>query len=227
MGMRKGSARALPYGASMVALALGQTAPAASPAPGMTQTEDQVLESVLIEGNRPIRDQKVVLEWMERLADKFRVTGTVTLHREEGDRTLDMSGQADCVAMRLQFAPAVHCDLLMSRSDFGEQLPGPEDASIRAPSVIMFGYAFEDFGIRHQLVQSGGNAEAGTGFLISPNLMLSRAPCLNTPAPCERILRITARPDLTDVKMEIEFESAGRKVLTQTLLMHRDPRGND
>lgn len=206
----------------MLMFVFAHTTPAAEPVAGPTEPEEEVLEDVLVEGQRPISDRLIVLEWIERLAGTYRIAGSVTLHRDGGERTAATAGRAVCVVLRMQFAPAVHCELAMSRPEFGEELLGIEDASVRAPAVLVLGYAFENFHIRHLLVENGGKAEGGTGPLISPDVMFSRAACLNAPAPCERVLRVTARADLTEVRMEIGFETGDRRVLTQTLTLYRE-----
>jgi hypothetical protein len=67
-----------------------------------------------------------------------------------------------------------------------------------------------------------GNAEWGAGVLTG-DTFVSREPCVGIPGVCQKITRITAKPDSDEIHMVTDVEVDSRRVLRQSFLLHRDP----
>jgi hypothetical protein len=70
------------------------------------------------------------------------------------------------------------------------------------------------------LVDSKGMAEPALGLVIG-DTMVSREPCANRSANCQRVTRITAEPDLKFIDMHMDIEVDYRRVLAYRFLLRR------
>lgn len=204
--------------------------PAAAGRPGSTTNSTQedygeeVLEEVFVEGYTPVRDQDILHRWLARLVGRFAVSGTVHSPQLYNGSTVQANGSADCIGIEGTVAPAVHCELDLRWPTRDAEKPDLSGHPPFGSAVVVFGYSV-DRGpiIRHLLVDSEGKAEGASGVLISPDTLVSRAKCLSASDACERIVRITAAPDLRQVKMEIAIAIEQRTIQSLTLIMLRQP----
>lgn len=201
--------------------------PAQTPPAATTKKEqkDEELDEVLVDGTRikVVRDPQKVLDWLARLVGKFTYEGEVDLHgrgRDEDLRTVH--GMQDCIGFGI--APAVNCTINVvwpeSHGPNGEEIPG--GVSNLNPAMMLFGFEPDRIGIRYMLVDSKGIAEGALGLLAADSLT-SRAPCVNIPGKCERIVRITAQPDGLVIEMQIDIEVDYQKAMGYRFVLHRVP----
>lgn len=221
------------YALAAALLASG-SAHAADPARGPAAVSeerrlpDEELDEALIEGrNKPVRDAQKVIDWLARLVGQFTFEGQVDLQgKSNPEDRRDVQGSGVCIGFGP--APAVHCELKVrwpeARGAAGEEIPG--GTSNLDPAMLLFGFEPDRIGIRYMLVDSKGIAEGAMGLLITGDTLESRAPCVNIPAPCQRTTRITARPDLQTIRMQIDIERDGVKALGYSFVMQRLPGNN-
>jgi hypothetical protein len=190
-------------------------------------------------------------DFMARLVGTFVVDGVVDLHAEGRAEDLRaVTGRIECVGFGV--APGVTCELHArwaetTGPDGGEMLGG---VSTLIPAVLLYGfdtrspemdrrasmnamtaailgrtnaYAAEQPGISYVMVDSKGVAETATGQMTSPDTMRSRSKCLAIAGNCERVVRITASPDLKTVAMNIDLLIDERKAVRFAFVMHRVP----
>jgi hypothetical protein len=75
------------------------------------------------------------------------------------------------------------------------------------PAVLLVGYEPVRGGVNYILVNSLGHADTAVGELASADTLRARTDCAvdNFPgSACEQLMRITARPDLQTVEVQIE-----------------------
>jgi hypothetical protein len=83
----------------------------------------------------------------------------------------------------------------------------------------------EEPGISYVMVDSKGFAELAVGQMLDANTMRSRSRCQSIPGDCERVVRITAAPDLRTVSMNIDLVVDGHDAVAYAFVMHRVPDG--
>ena len=71
--------------------------------------------------------------------------------------------------------------------------------------MILYGLEPDEIGIRYLQVDNRGLEEGATG-LVTVDTAAFRTPCVDQPADCERVVRITAKPDSQIVDMQIDTE---------------------
>jgi hypothetical protein len=197
---------------------------AAAPREPPKEDPDLELDEVLVEGRKPVRNEQKVIDWMKRLPGRFIVDGSVTLHGSGSpDGPLQVQGRSDCAGY---FAnPAVRCELKIrwpeAKGPAGEALLG--GVSALDPANMLYGYERDRAGVRYMLVDSNGIAESALGYLLTEDVLVSRTKCVNVPGNCERVVRITAPPDLKEVEMKIDLEVDGTKAVSFRFLMRRAP----
>jgi hypothetical protein len=183
----------------------------------------QELEEVLVDGRRPLRNTRAVLDWLARLVGQFSVDGRVDLHGRSEAGLLHVQGRSNCIA--LGSAPAVLCELNIRwpevRGSDGESITGA--ISNLDPAILMFGFEFIHVGIHHMLVGNDGIADGALGYLLSEDTLVARAKCAGVVGACERVVRITAEPDAKAVRVEIEIQIDLRAAVTISFAMHRLP----
>jgi hypothetical protein len=205
--------------------------PANAPATPATQDSrppDELLDEALVQGRlKPVSEPQKVIDWLARLVGRFTFEGLVDLHgKGDPEDQREILGSGDCVGFGP--APAVQCELKVRwpevRGAAGEGIPG--GISNLDPAMMLFGFEPDRIGIRYMLVDSKGIAEGALGMLITGDTLESRMPCVNMPAPCQRLTRITASPDLKTIRMQIDIERDGIKALGYSFVMQRLPASN-
>jgi hypothetical protein len=78
-------------------------------------------------------------------------------------------------------------------------------------------------GIAYMLLDSRGIGELTVGKMISPDTMESRAHCVAIPGDCDRLVRITAWPDMKLVDFMISLIIDGQEAVDYIFEMHRVP----
>lgn len=207
--------------ATMFAIALANTATAAELSSGPEAYEE--LDEVLVRGQKAERSGQKVIEWMARLAGQFTFEGHVDPQgRGRPEDLRPVEGSGTCVGFGP--APAVQCEIRVRWPappvEAGSELPGM--ASTLDPAVMLFGFEPGTFGITHMLVDNKGTAEPAVGLLYGDTL-ISKTPCAAIRGNCQRIMRITAEPDLRAVTMNVEIEIDYAKALTWSFTLNRVP----
>jgi hypothetical protein len=219
-------------GVSWLALATVQSpcADFIDPAP-QTLRADEELDEVLVLGKhareqRPGWEQlQQPFDWLSRLAGRFVVDGHVDLHATGDTRGyMKVAGRAECVGFGI--APAVTCELKIRlprrRSSAEEGSPGGIPNLDTA--VVLYGYDLVESGINFLLVDGNGNAEGSVGLIVAGgDVMQARSRCSAPAGTCERLVTVTAKPDLKVVEMQMDLEVDGRTTSSLALLMHRVP----
>lgn len=210
----------------LIALALtwAGAAPAASQQGPVEKEPDQELGEILVEGSKPIRKKPKVIDWMWRLPGRFIVDGTVEVHGEGGVKASQpVQGRVDCENFNTR--PDVLCVLKIRWPAMlgpnGKALPGGISDLNAAQTVFVYDQG--RIGVRYMLVDSNGIAEDALGYLLVGDTLVARRKCVNLPGDCERVVRITAGPDLKEVVMKISMEVESRVVASYTFVMHRVP----
>jgi len=197
--------------------------PVFSAEPRTQPAEDEVLDEVLVSGQKPEKSGQKVIEWMARLVGQFTFEGHVDLHgKGKSEDLLPVSGGSSCIGFGP--APAVQCEFRVRwpevRGENGEELPGA--VPNLDPAIILYGFEADRFGVRYMLVDNKGIAEGALG-LIYGDTLVSKAACVNIPGNCQKVVRITAAPDLKAVLMNIEIEIDYARALTYSFAMNRVP----
>jgi len=210
-------------------LVMAADAPAArNPAPQVQSVEE--LDEVLVEGRRIRKkrpswdDYQQNFSFLARLVGRFVIEGNVDLHGQGNPEDLrQVAGQAHCIGFGS--APGVQCELNVrwpeTRGARGEEIPG--GVTTLDPAVLLLGFEPAAPGISHVLLDNRGVADTAMGKMATPNTMLSRSKCLGIPGNCERTVRITAEPDLTTVRMNIDLALDQQKLVGFAFTLQRVP----
>lgn len=218
---------------------------AASAADGMPTTAgqdpatDDELEEILVTARRARdyhQDPQIHFDWLARLVGEFTVEGYVDVNPRGGSRDLlTAEGTVNCIGFGV--APGVQCDLHVRwpEKKGPESEPIPGGAPTLDPAMMLFGfkvngynyrlgeYETSEYGIQHTLIDNNGIFESGHGVYIGDDTVESRSHCSAVRADCERVVRITAAPDLRTVEMLIELTIEEHKAVRYVLLMNRVP----
>jgi hypothetical protein len=179
-----------------------QAAPRASGAP-----EDlEVLDDVLVSGEKPTRKVAELIPWLRRLIGEYSFGGFVDLGGKgiPADR-VPVKGVGTCIGFGV--APGVQCEIHVRwpevRGPNGEEVIG--GVSALAPAMILYGLEPDEIGIRYLQVDNRGLAEGAIG-LVTGDSAAFRTPCVDIPTDCQRVVRITARPESKTIDMQIDTE---------------------
>jgi hypothetical protein len=186
---------------------------------------DQQLDEVLIDGVRikSERNAQKIVDWIARLVGSFTFEGHVDL-RGKGSSVdfRQVQGSATCTGFG--DTPAVQCELRVRWPEAtgarGEPIPG--GVSPFDPAMIVYGFEPNRLGIRYMLVGSKGVANGDLAMLAGDTLV-SRTKCTDFPGNCQRVMRVTATPDLELVEMRIDLVADGLKTLEYAFVMRRVP----
>lgn len=181
-----------------------ETSPAARE-PG-TQEDIEVLDDVVVSGEKPTRKVAELIPWLRRLLGQYTFDGFVDLGgKGDPDDRRNVRGIGTCIGFGV--APGVQCEIDVrwpeTRGPNGEEIPG--GVSALAPAMILYGLEPDEIGIRYLQVDNRGLAEGATG-LVTGDTAAFRAPCVDQPADCQRVVRITAKPESTIIDMQIDTE---------------------
>lgn len=213
---------------------------------------DEELGEILVEAERARpkahswKEYQEPFNWLARMVGTFVIDGNVDLRAQGNEEDLrKVSGRAECVGFGV--APGVQCELKIRWPEtsgpdgkaipggvsslthavmlFGSELPDPNSRSIQInlPGRTQADQAPATPGVAWILVDNRGVADNAVGRMVSADTMQSRSRCLDIPGDCERVVRITAWPDMRLVEFRIELVIDARKAVNFTFVMHRVP----
>jgi hypothetical protein len=194
------------------------TQPNAATTPKATDPE---LDEILVNGKRikPERNMQAVVDWMRRLVGQFRYQGYVELRSPDGAPLgkQDVQGISDCVAFGL--APGVQCSVKVEwpAVEGSDRLVGA--VSTLQPAMILYGFDPDHRAVHMLQVDNKGIADGALGY-IQGDTLIAAAPCEGIPGNCQRITRITAKPDGKLIQTQIDIEIDGQRV-TRYLFLQR------
>jgi hypothetical protein len=197
---------------------------------------DEVDVTALRERNR-YQSPQLYFNWLARLVGDFTVEGYVDITPRDGERdVLTAQGKVTCIGFGV--APGVQCELNVSWPAKG----GPDSAEVPGgaatldPAVMLFGFdvnaynygvgkseQLPEYSVKHVLVDNRGVSESGLGIYQGADTVESRSDCAAVHLDCERIVRITANPDLRTVEMLITLAIEQHQAVRYVLLMNRVP----
>jgi hypothetical protein len=184
---------------------------------------DEQLDEVVVGGIRlkPQRNAQKIIDWMARLVGSFTFEGHVDLRgRGNAADLLQVEGTGICTGFGP--APAVQCEIQVrwpeARGLNGEPIPG--GVSHLDPAMILYGFEPNRLGIRYMLVGNRGVSNSDLAQLVG-DALVSRKPCADFPGDCQRLMSVTAAPDLKQVEMRIELQVDGVKALEYAFVMRR------
>lgn len=191
---------------------------------------DQELDEVIVEGRRVGEkrpswdDYQQPFNFLARLVGQFIIEGSVDLSGQGNPEYLrKVAGRAHCVGFGS--APGVQCELNVqwpeTRGVNGEEIPG--GVSTLSPAILLFGFEPALPGISHVFLDNKGVADTAVGAMTSPNTMVSRSKCIGMPGNCERMVRITAEPDLGTIRMNIDLAVDEQKSVSFAFVLQRLP----
>lgn len=179
---------------------------APAPRSGAAQEKIEVLDDVLVTGEKPVRKVAELIPWLRRLPGEYKFDGFVDLggQGKRADR-LPIKGQGTCIAFGV--APGIQCEIDVRwphiRGPEGEEVLGAQPTL--APAMILYGLEPDEIGIRYLQVDNRGLAEGATG-LVTGDTAAFRTPCVDRPENCHRVVRVTAKPDSKVIDMQIDTE---------------------
>lgn len=190
----------------------------------------QELDEVIVEGRRvrerrpSFREYQQPFNFLARLVGQFDIEGNVDLRGQGNPEDLrKATGRAHCVGFGS--APGVQCELNVrwpeTRGAGGEEIPG--GVSTLDPAVLLFGFEPALAGVSHVFLDNRGVADTAVGEMTSPNTMFSRSKCVGIPGNCERRVRITAEPDLSAIRMDIDLAFDQQESVSFAFVMQRVP----
>lgn len=183
------------------------------------------LETVVVEGEQLVEDERVIMAWMRRLVGQFSIQGAV-VPIGEADAATNHAIQGRGLCTGFNPTPAVSCEIRLQLPDpraFNASMP--VDLSPLSVAVILYGHERGEGGwhIRHMLVDRNGNADPQLGAL-SGDTLISRSPCVGVPGGCRKVTRITAQPDGSRVDMQVQIEVDGAQAMAYAVSMTRVDR---
>lgn len=200
------------------------------PSDSASRSGIEELQEVVVSAEQTATNTGDLQAWLRLLVGRYRYEGHVDLcgKGNPGDKRL-VTGTADCIGSGS--TPNVHCEINVrwpaARSESGAPVLGGESNLLPARVV----YSLEArhsperqisrWGLMFMQVDSKGVPEWASGTLVG-NTFLSREPCVGIPGTCEKITRITARPDSSEISMLVDIEVDGVRVLRQSFLLHRE-----
>lgn len=196
---------------------------------GGKQAPDELAEIIVV-GETLKTGTKDLQAWLRRLVGRFNFKGHVDLcgSREASDLR-PVTGSASCIGAGS--TPSVFCsinvDWAETTTSGGESLPSA--ASRLRPALVV--YTLENRyipdkrihrpGLVFTQVDNQGVAEWASGILAG-DTFISMEPCVEIPGACEKVTRITARPDSNEISMHLVIRVDGRSVQSHSLVLHRE-----
>lgn len=215
--------------AALILLARPSWAGEAPPNPLVAGPPDGELEEVIVSGERStrrpgFREYQQPLDWLARMVGRFSVDGHIDLTAQGSpEDILKVDGQVECVGFGV--APGVECELQIRWPERtgpnGEKIPG--GVPTLNPAVVLYGFEPVQQGVHYILVDNEGTAVTAVGLHATADTVQSRSQCSVFPGNCERVVRITAGPDLRLIEMRIDLEVDGKKSLRYVFMLHRVP----
>lgn len=195
-----------------------------APAPNTRQSR-QMGEIIGMPG-QPARQARNLGAWLKRLEGQYTYEGHIQpCNQARAADRRPVTGKADCIldVPEPVEAPArsVYClvDVRWSpvRGKDGASMPGSE--SDLSSAVLIYAVSPELPQIQHLRIDNKGATTHAIGRLTGDTLV-TREPC-GVPGPCQRVTRITARPNGREISMLVDFEIESRPVLRQAFLLRR------
>lgn len=193
---------------------------------GSVQLPEEELEEVLVEGRRPVRNRRLLAQWMDRLVGDFRYEGAVESLDRNGDMVRsEVQGSSSC--RRFDRAEAVHClvniawSAVSNADGRSSAVPTPPPVS----AVVVYGVDPARLNIGHLQVDGSGIAIGGKGWLVDDTLV-TKAPCADFPN-CLRVVRLQAPPDAKVISMRVDLERNGQSQVRYDLRWNRQPSAQD
>lgn len=203
------------------------------------QAIDVELEEIVVTARRAryvYQNPQIHFDWLARLVGEFAVEGYVDINPRGGAReVLTAEGTVNCIGFGV--APGVQCELHVRWPEMkgpgGELIPGR--APTLDPAMMLFGFkensynyklggfVTSEYGIKHTLIDNKGVFESGHGVYVGDDTVESRSHCSAVRADCERMVRITAAPDLRTIDMLIELTIEKHEAVRYVFLLRRVP----
>jgi hypothetical protein len=229
---------------TILALAAPGTASAAdmglaAQAPQGTSADDELddVDVTALRDRNRYQNPQIYFNWLARLVGEFAVEGYVDITPRDAPRDVRTAqGKAICIGFGA--APGVQCKLRVrwpeGSGPNGADVPG--GAATLDPAVMLFGFdvnaynysvgkseQLPEYSIKHVLVDNNGISESGIGIYQGADTVESRSDCAAVHLDCERVVRITANPDLMTVEMLITLTIEQHQAVRYVLLMNRVP----
>jgi hypothetical protein len=194
-------------------------------APAAEQGSIRELDEITVTGARSIARARDLATWLKLLEGQYRYEGSVDICG--AGNTVEqrpVTGKADCASLYENSTPLSHslyCKIdVRWASVLGESgTPIPGSQSSLSPAVVVYGLAPDLPGIQFMQIDNKGLATHAKGR-VSRDTLTTREPCSLAPS-CQKVSRITAQADSTNIVMLIDFEVGTRRVLRQAFLLHR------
>jgi hypothetical protein len=190
------------------------------------------LEEVVVTGAQVKTRTNDLQAWLKLLVGNYTYEGYVDLcGNGNAEDQRPVTGKADCVDFGS--TPNVRCGVNVhwpaERGENGAPVLG--GVSNLQPAFVIYGlenrYIPEQKIARLALmftqVDSEGVTEWASGALVG-DTFTSREPCVGMPGACQKITRITARPDSDDISMLIDVNIDNQRVMRQAFLLHRESK---
>jgi hypothetical protein len=177
--------------------------------------------------------------WLARLVGQYTVEGYVDLCGQGNPQDQrSVTGKVDCIAAGSP--PSVHCkvDVSWPPATRKNGVPLPGGVSNLAPAQFLFSFftrgqhnydgtipgttptGVPRRGLQFLQLDNRGIAEGASSELVG-DTFLSRENCIDIPGNCQKITRITARPDSDEISMQVDVVVNTKRVLRQTFLLRR------
>lgn len=225
-------------------------APAADSGGTVTLPE---LDEVVVTGQEPVTRTKDLQAWLKLLVGQFTYEGHVDLcGRGNAEDQRPVTGKADCIGSRASPTvhctvnvrwPEAHGEnglpvlggvsslfpAMVSYSLEGRHIPGSGISEGAFRNAVRTGVPIGPvqmyrWGLMFTQLDNRGVVEWGSGELVG-DTFTSREPCvgIERAGTCQKITRITARPDGSAIAMVVDIRIDSRRVFRQTFLLHREP----
>ena len=179
------------------------------------------LGEVVVSGEKPVRKAEDLIPWLRRLLGQYTYQGYVDLQgRAKAKARLNVTGLGTCVGFGA--APGVQCEINVRWPQVRGEDSQPVMGSVSSldPAMILYGLEPDDIAIRYLQVDSRGLAEGAVGT-VTGDTATFRTACVDAPAGCERITRITAVQDSKIIDMQVDTEIDYQLVLRYRFQLYR------
>lgn len=185
------------------------------------------LEEVVVSGEEVTTRTRDLKAWLKLLVGQYTYEGYVDLCGQGNAKDQrPVTGKSDCI--KAGSTPNVQCTLNVRwpavRGEHGVPVLG--GVSNLLPAFVI--YALESryipelkvdrLNLMFTQVDNKGVAEWASGALVG-DTFTSRAPCVGIEGACEKITRITARPNSNEISMLIDVSIDNQRVLRQAFLL--------
>jgi hypothetical protein len=219
----------------------GQTPSSPGPVAGLTCTQpvdtgkkgkQDVPKVEAIDGTRATTDIMALRTWLLLLAGQYSYDGYVDLcGKGHAADQRPVTGRADCITSGP--IPDVHCKVDAGWPETRAENGAPVLGGVSSLRQAQFVYSLENsntrgiqvsgWGVLFMQADDKGRAEWASGVLIGDTFTAGEL-CAGIPGNCQKITRITAKPDSNDISMLIEIQIDLQPVMRQAFLLHREPR---